>query len=56
MKSKRTELVVDYIGGEGSLTPVEEQALHEFFQEKKLNAQKKVKKRIISSEKSIKHL
>jgi hypothetical protein len=56
MKSKKTELVVDYIGGEGSLTLEEEQALHAFFQEKKLNAQKKVKKRIISSKKSIKHL
>lgn len=56
MKGKTIELVVDYIGGEGSLTPAEEQALHQFFQEKKLNAQKKVKKRIISSKKSIKHL
>ena len=36
MKTKKIELDVDYIGGQGSLTESEEKALSEFFKKRKL--------------------
>ena len=36
MKSKKIELNVDFIGGQGSLTALEEKALSEFFKQRKL--------------------
>ena len=36
MKSKKIELNVDFIGGQGSLTTLEEKALSEFFKQRKL--------------------
>jgi len=35
MKTKKTDLDVDYIGGQGSLTKAEENALSEFFKQSK---------------------
>ena len=35
MKSKRHEIEDDYIGGQGSLTSVEENALSAYFKQKK---------------------
>ena len=35
MKTKKVELEVDFIGGQGSLTPSEEKAISEFFRERK---------------------
>lgn len=35
MKTKKAELDVDFIGGQGSLTKEEEQALSEFFRSRK---------------------
>ena len=40
MKSKKKELSVDYIGGEGPLTLVEEQELHEYFTKQKTSSKK----------------
>ncbi len=34
MKNKNLELNVDFIGGQGALTPKEEKALSEYFQQK----------------------
>ena len=36
MKTKKIELDVDFIGGQGSLTIEEEKALSNFFQQRKL--------------------
>lgn len=38
MKTKRTELDVDFIGGQSSLTAAEEKALSSFFKTKKTSA------------------
>ena len=35
MKTRKTELDVDYIGGQGPLTEAEEKALSEFFNKRK---------------------
>jgi len=40
MRVKKNELDVDFIGGERSLTPKEEKALHEYFMKKKQEFQK----------------
>jgi len=40
MKTKRKELSVDYIGGQGPLTLVEEQELHEYFTKQKSDSKK----------------
>lgn len=37
---KEEKLDVDFIGGQGSLTPEEEEALSKFFKERKLSAAK----------------
>lgn len=36
MKTKKIELDVDFIGGQGSLTKEEENALSDFFKQRKL--------------------
>lgn len=43
MKRKKSELDVDFIGGQGPLTPAEEKALSEFIRQHKLSS-KKIKK------------
>ena len=43
MKRKKTELDVDFIGGQGHLTPKEEKAISEFIKQRKLAAQKNKK-------------
>jgi hypothetical protein len=43
MKTKRIDLDVDYIGGQGSLTTEEEQALSDYFKQKKLMSKKSVR-------------
>ena len=43
MKRKKIELDVDFIGGQGRLTPAEEKALSEYIRQRKL-ASKKVMK------------
>lgn len=49
MKTKNTELDVDFIGGQNGLTQAEEKALSEFFsQRKSATKTKKVKQRISS--------
>lgn len=40
MKSKKKELSVDYIGGQGPLTLAEEQELHEYFIKQKADSKK----------------
>ena len=40
MKSKKAELDVDVIGGQGSLTPAEEKAISEFIRQRKTASQK----------------
>lgn len=40
MKSKKIELDVDIIGGQGPLTSAEEKAISEFIRERKLASQK----------------
>lgn len=40
MKTKKKELSVDYIGGQGSLTLAEEQELHEYFAKQKEDTKK----------------
>ena len=42
MKTKKTELDVDFIGGQGSLTVEEEKALEDFFRQRKLTSKKSV--------------
>ena len=44
MRAKKIELDVDYIGGQGSLTEVEEKALSDFFKQQKMV--KKMKNKI----------
>jgi len=41
-KTKKIELDVDFIGGQGSLTIEEEKALSEFFKQRKLQKSKSV--------------
>jgi hypothetical protein len=38
MKTKKTELDVDFIGGQSSLTIAEEKALSEFFKQRKTSS------------------
>ena len=40
MKTKKSELDVDFIGGQGSLTATEEKALSEFINQRKLTSKK----------------
>ena len=42
MKTKKLELDVDYIGGQGPLTESEEKALSEYFKKHKLASDKPV--------------
>ena len=51
MKTKKIDLDVDYIGGQGSLTDAEEKALSEFFRQSKKTSNKAGSKR----PKSVKH-
>jgi hypothetical protein len=51
MKNKKSELNVDFVGGQGSLTSSEEEALSKYFQENK----KGIKKSIVTKkDKSVK--
>ena len=45
MKTKKIELDVDFIGGQGSLTVEEEKALDDFFRQRKLTSKKSVARR-----------
>lgn len=51
MKTKRIDLDIDIIGGQGSLTTAEETALSDFFQNKKLLLKRKttVKKKKVEA-------
>src|SRR6218665_2541704 len=54
MKSKKLELDVDFIGGEGPLTPEEENALSPFIKqqkEKKLRKEQKLQSKDVSATK-----
>jgi len=51
MKTKKIDLDVDYIGGQGSLTDAEEKALTEFFRQSRKTSNKVGRKR----SKSVKH-
>ena len=42
MKSKKPELDVDFIGGQGPLTSTEEKALSDFFKRRKMASQKSI--------------
>jgi hypothetical protein len=49
MKSKKEELDVDFIGGQGPLTSIEEKALSDFFKGRKMTprrslAEKKIRR------------
>ena len=46
MKTRTTELDVDFIGGEEPLTKAQEQALSEYFKKGKLTTFKKISKDI----------
>jgi len=52
MKTKKIELDVDYIGGQGSLTIAEEKVLSDFLKKRKAN----IKKTIGSKSKSVKRI
>lgn len=52
MKTKKIDLDVDYIGGQGSLTDAEEKALSEFFRQRKENSKKTGRKRTMSIKQS----
>ena len=46
MKNKSTELDVDFIGGQGPLTKIEEKAISEFIKAQKLlQAKKQIRKK-----------
>ena len=50
MKTKKTELDVDFIGGQSALTQAEEKALSDYFKQRKTaSASSKVKQRRTSS-------
>ena len=50
MKTKKTELDVDFIGGQSSLTVAEEKALSDFFKQRKISSTlTKIKQRRSSS-------
>ena len=50
MKTKKTELDVDFIGGQSSLTVAEEKALSDFFKQRKASSTTtKIKQRRSSS-------
>jgi hypothetical protein len=51
MKSKKTDLDIDFIGGQEALTPEEEKALSAYFKQRKLNKQKTIRRRKHSSPK-----
>ncbi len=53
MKSKKNELEVDFIGGEGSLTAVEQKALSDFFKQRKSLKKSKTVKRAKKVQKSL---
>ncbi len=40
MKTKKTELDVDFIGGQSALTATEEKALSDFFKKRKISSSK----------------
>jgi len=44
MKTRKTELDVDFIGGQEPLTRAEEQALSEYFKKRKLTINKRLSK------------
>jgi hypothetical protein len=44
MTIKKIELEVDFIGGEGALTPDEEKALSDFFKQRKKHTKSKIVK------------
>ena len=44
MKTKKNELDVDFIGGQGSLTAEEEKALSDFFRKRKMTSKPSVDK------------
>lgn len=44
MKTEKTELDVDFIGGQGSLTVEEEKALSDFFRKRKMTSKTSVDK------------
>lgn len=46
MKTKKSDIEIDTIGGLGSLTLAEEKALSEFFQKKKATKKKTEKKKL----------
>lgn len=52
MKSKIIELDVDFIGGQGGLTPQEDKALSEYFAKKKQAAAKRTKSRVTNRSKA----
>ena len=43
MKTSKIGLDVDFIGGQGALTPEEEKALSNFFQQKKMKTKPNIK-------------
>lgn len=51
MKTTKSELDVDFIGGETSLTVAEEKALSEFFRQRKASALKSKNKQISKTSK-----
>jgi hypothetical protein len=56
MKTKNTELDVDFIGGQSALTQAEEKALSEFFSQRKIATKTKKVKQSRSSQKKEKVL
>jgi len=52
MKTKKIDLDIDYIGGQGTLTEAEEMALSEFFRQSKKTSNKSNSKRTKSTKRS----
>ena len=56
MKIKKTELDVDFIGGQSALTTAEEKALSDFFKQRKISSSKpQIKQRRRSSKREKAH-
>lgn len=52
MKAKKTELDVDFIGGQEPLTAEEEKALNEFFKKRKMGSKSVTPNRKVKTTKS----
>lgn len=48
MKTKKIDLDIDFIGGQGSLTKIEEKQLSDYFKNKKLLEKTRKRQKVVS--------